>query len=222
MRLSNAFASVALAASIFVAALPALAASPLAALPIGSSVGYHIASQSNSPDSGPQSATHNVSFMRTTPTSTQVTIDGSTAGSITIGTDGGATIPDNLKKPLAPFGEMALYMRGAPKPPSQGAGWAATLPVPIKGHTVNVPITLTVTQLGANGATIAGSGSASTDVQPLLRDFPATVSVSATMHFTAQRTLSSATSTVTIDVKVGRFRDRQKSFGSSWTVTPLH
>lgn len=211
----------ALVALVAIAAVPASAASPLSAMPVGTSVKYQVATQSSSPDGGQQSSSHVVAFTRTAPAAIAVSIDGAPQGTITLSAGGSPSIPPNLKTALAPFGEIAAYMKGAPQPLAPNASWAANLPVPVNGQTDNVPVVLTVTQMGPGGATVSGSGGNSTEVQPHLRDFPATVSVNATIRFTAAKTIASATRTVTIDVKMGRRDRRSKSFGSSWTMTPV-
>ncbi len=201
-------------------AAPVQAASPLAALTIGSSINYHVTTESNTPENGTQSASHNVAFMRTSPSTIQVSLDGAPAGNITLSGDGNVSVPPNLKNALTPFGEIALYMRGAPRPLSLNASWAATLPVPVKDQTDEVPLVFAVTQLGAGGATITGNGSNAAEVQRLVRSMPANISVTTTMHFSPVRTLSSATRTVSITVKAGRFGP-EKHYGSSWTIASI-
>jgi hypothetical protein len=212
-------AFLAFASVLLTSAVAARAASPLAAIPIGSSAKFHLTSQSNTPDSGPQSASHYLNFKHTSQATLQVTVDGAPAGTITLEPDGSIQYPTNLKPLLAPFGEIGLFMRGAPQPLSPHASWSANLPVPVQDETDNVPVTVTVQQIGMGGATIAANGSSNTDVQPGVRKFPTNVNVNGTISFTAARTLSSANSTVAITVKMGRFGARDKHFGNSWTIT---
>ncbi len=196
----------------------ARAASPLAAIAIGTSVAYHLTVESNSPESGPQSASHFVSFKRISANALQLSVDGAAGGTVTFMSDGTVQYPPALKQLLAPFGAIGLFMRGAPQPLSPGASWAANFPVPIKDQTDNVPLVVSVTQIGPGGATIVANGTNSTTAQPAVRKFPATVSVKATLSFTAAHMLSSANSTVSITVQTGHFGVREKHFGSSWTI----
>jgi hypothetical protein len=217
--------SLSLAATIacvaFMLPVSAAAASPLAALPIGSSIKYHITTQSVSQDGSQQNSSHFVRFKRVAESAIQVTLDGAPAGEITIGNGANVQIPPGLQSVLAPFREIALYMRGAPRPLSANASWAATLPVPIKDQTDDVAVVLSVTNFGMSGATVVAKGGNSTDVQPRLRSFPADVSVHASLQFSAGKVLTSASRTVSIDVKVGRFGARQKHGGDTWSVTQV-
>ncbi len=197
-------------------AVPALAAPPMATLPVGTAVTYHMTSQSTT-QSGPQSASHSVRFQKASPTSFTVTLDGVPAGTITMA-NGSVNVPPNLKDALKPFGQISLFLRGAPQPLAPGASWSVNLPVPLEDGTDNVPVTMSVTSLSAAGATIAGTGSNSTSVQPHVREFPTDVSVRTSMTFNASRSLTSATSTVTVVVHTGR-RGRTKQLGSSWTIS---
>jgi len=207
---------------LWLATTPAArAASPLASIPIGASAAYNVATQSNSPDSGPHSSSHNVRFIRASATTIHVHLDGAPAGDITV-TDGGSVyIPPNLQTVLKPFGEVALYMRGAPGSLSPNSSWAANLPVPISGTTDNVAVVLSVTTINYNGATVVGNGGNTTEVQPGLRAFPTSVSVKTTMQFTPAHTLGSATRGINIVIHTGRFGVREKNASDSWTITRI-
>jgi len=207
---------------LWLATTPAArAASPLAAIPIGASAAYHVTTESNSPDSGSHSSSHNVKFIRASATTIHVHLDGAPAGDISVVGGGSVYVPPNLQSVLKPFGEIALYMRGAPTPLSASSSWAANVPVPIEGTTDNVAVVLTVTTIDHNGATVVGNGGNTTEVQPGLREFPTSVSVKTTMQFTPAHTLGSATRGINIVIHTGRFGVREKNASDSWTITRI-
>ena len=201
----------------FCVAVPVRAASPLAALPVGSSIAYTVTSQSNGKD-GSQNSSHNLRFTHTTPTSIAVTVDGSPSGTIALSADGSVVVPPNLKAVLTPFGMVATFMRGAPKPLSAQASWTANLPVPVDSDTANVPVVLTVTQLGLGGATVRGGGNTSLAVQPRVREFPTDVSATTTLSFRPDKVLASASGSVSVTIHMGPRGRRDKQYGSSWTI----
>lgn len=203
------------------AASAAYAASPLAAIPIGTSAAYHVTTESTSPDSGSKSSSHNVKFIRASTTTIHVHLDGAPAGDITIESGGSVDVPPSLQDVLKPFGEVATYMRGAPAPLSPSSSWAANLPVPIEGTTDNVAVVLTVTTINYNGSTIVGNGANTAEVRPGLREFPTSVSVKTTMQFTPAHTLGSATRGINIVVHTGRLGVREKNASDSWTITRI-
>jgi hypothetical protein len=199
-------------------AAPASAASPLAAIPVGQSVNYHLTTQSDKPEmqGGQSSASHFIRFTRISVTAFGVQIDGAPAGQITANEDGSFNIPQALKKPLAPFGEIALLTRGAPQPLAPNSSWAANVPVPLGDETDNVAATVAVSAMSASGATIVANGQNATSVQGL-RSHPADVDFNATMNYNAARMLTSANSNISVSVKKGAFRSKNAT--SSWTLT---
>ena len=205
-------------AAIVLFASPAGAVGPLAAIPVGSTVTYRVTSESDAPETGSQSATHYVQFDRVAVTQMNVAIDGAPSGAITINSDGTPAISQQLMKPLKPFFELGLLMRGAPEPLADGAAWSTNLAIPIKDQTDNVPVVMSIVQEGSAGTSIVGRGSNDTSVQPGLRDFPATVTVTSNILLNAGQTLASATTSVSVAVRVGKIRDKTKNFGSSWTI----
>lgn len=200
-------------------AAPASAASPLAAMPVGQSVNYHVTTQSDKPPvaGGATSTDNYVRIARASAATFNVQVDGAPAGQITVNPDGSLDIPPSLKKVLAPFGEAGLLMRGAPQPLAPNGSWAANVPVPLGDATDNVTATVSVAQLGANGATITANGQNATEVKPGLRAHPADVDYSATLHFNAAHMLTGANRTISVSVKKGALRSKNSS--NSWTLT---
>jgi hypothetical protein len=150
-----------------------------------------------------------------------VSVDGAPSETISLGGGGSLAVPPQLKSALGPFAEMAILMRGAPRPISQNASWAANLPVPIESTTDNVTVAMVVTQASNNQATIVGNGSNSTMVRPVFREHPVAVSVKVTIALGAAYTIASAGSQVSIVVHMGALGARDKHFGSSWTIAPV-
>jgi len=199
-------------------AAPAWAASALAAMPVGQSVNYHITTHSDKPPvaGGATSTDNYVRIARASATTFNVQVDGAPAGQIMLNPDGSLNVPASLKKVMAPFGEAGLLMRGAPAPLAPASSWAATVPVPLGDATDNVTATVGVSQYGANGATIVANGQNATEVKPGLREHPADVDYSATLHFNAAHVLTSANRTISVAVKKGAFRTKNSS--NSWTL----
>ena len=162
----------ALCALFFGLVAGASAASPLAALPVGKSANYHLTTQNVKPpiDGGASSTDNYIRFTRTAVAAFSVQVDGAPAGQITLNADGTPNVSPALKKALAPFGEIALLMRGAPQPLAPNASWAANVDVPLAGDTDNVATTVAVAQLGASGASIVANGQNFTEVKPVLRE----------------------------------------------------
>ncbi|MEO7201668.1 MAG: hypothetical protein ABI431_03145 [Candidatus Tumulicola sp.] len=210
-------------AGIIVAAvtvpLPASAGSALAAIPVGRTMTYHLTSQSVT-QSGPQSASHYIKFTHSAPTSFSVSVDGAPGQTISVGANGTLNAPPQLKDVLKPFAQIGLLLRGAPKPFSANATWPVNLPVPIDNDTVNVPMVMRALQASHTHATIAGSGSGSTKIQPGVRQFPTNVNATTNIGLGADFTIASASSNVTIVVHVGRL-GREKQYSSSWTIAPV-
>ena len=198
--------------------LPASAGSALAAIPVGRTMTYHVTSQSVT-QSGPQSGSHYIKFTHTTPTSFSVSVDGAPGQTIAMGANGSLNVPPQLKTVLAPFAQIGLLLRGAPQPLSANATWSVNLPVPIGDDTVNVPMIMRALQAAHTHATIAGSGSGSTKIQPGVRQFPTNVNATTNVSLGADFTIASASSNVTIVVHVGRL-GREKQYSSSWTIAP--
>jgi hypothetical protein len=198
--------------------LPASAGSALAAIPVGRTMTYHVTSQSVT-QSGPQSASHYIKFTHSTPTSFSVSVDGAPVQTISIGANGTLNVPPQLKDVLKPFAQIGLLLRSAPQPLSANATWSVNLPVPIDNDTVNVSMVMRSLQTSHTHATIAGSGSGSTKIQPGVRQFPTNVNATTNIGLGADFTIASASSNVTIVVHVGRL-GREKQYGSSWTIAP--
>jgi hypothetical protein len=199
--------------------LPASAGSALAAIPVGRTMTYHLTSQSVT-KSGPQSASHYIKFTHSAPTSFSVSVDGAPGQTISIGANGTVNAPPQLKDVLKPFAQIGLLLRGAPQPLSPNATWSVNLPVPIDDDTVNVPMVMRSLQASHTHATIAGSGSGSTKIQPGVRQFPTNVNATTNIALGADFTIASASSNVTIVVHVGRL-GREKQYSSSWTIAPV-
>ena len=213
-RLTAAFVSAGL---VLAAASAASAASPLAGIPVGKSVTYHITSQTAKPPAeGGQSSTNNyVRIVRNSPGAFAVQVDGAPAGEITANPDGSFNIPPGVKKVLAPFGEIAILTRSAPQPLAPNSAWAATVPVPIGDDTDNLTTTVAVSSFTSNGATIVASGQNNTSVQPLIRSKPADVNYNATMTYDQNHVLVGANRNISITIKDGAFRT--KHITTSWT-----
>jgi hypothetical protein len=207
------------AVAVVAVATPALAANPLAALPIGKAVTYHITTDSVKPaaQGGETTSSTYLSITRATPATFNVTVNGAPAGQLTANPDGTMDVPDQLKKPLAPFGEMGLLMKGAPQPLAPNSSWAATVPIPLGDTTDNVTANVAVTEFGESGATMIATGQNATDVRPLVREKQANVTYSAMMHYNTMRVLTSARSSASVAVKAGMLR--KKNFTSTWTMT---
>ena len=198
---------------------PAAAASPLAAMPIGKSITYHVTAEADKPPAqgGNSSTDAYVQVKRTNASAFAVSLNGAPSGQITLNADGSLNVPSQLKKPLAPFGEVAMLMRSAPKPLAQGANWSASLPVPLSGQTDTIAVAVGVTQFGKNGATVVANGQNETEVRPALRAHPTDVAFTATMRFGAAHLLTYATSNLSVSVKLGAFRSKHLS--DDWTLS---
>ncbi len=209
------------AALLSTVALPpgaASAASPLAAMPVGVAVTYHITTVANKPPAqgGATSSDSYVQIKRTSQTAFAITVDGAPKGDITLN-GGSLFVPPPLKKPLAPFGEVALLMKSAPKPLAANSAWAANLSIPIAGQTDNVAVTVSVSQFGKNGVTVVANGQNATDVRPALRSHQADAAYTATMRFNSGRVLTYATSNVNVSVQMGRLRSQHAT--ENWTLS---
>ena len=204
-------------ATVAVTGVAASAASPLAGIPVGQSVNYRLSSTTTKPDSSPETSNHSITIRRLAPTAFGISVDGAPAGQIAIDASGNPIVPPSLKKVLAPFGQVALLMRGAPQPLAAGANWSAALPVPIKDETDDVPLSVSVTQLAPTGATVVANGQNTTSVQAVVRDKPTEVTVSSTMIFNAAHVLTSASSNVSIVIHAGRVRT--KHAGNTWSLS---
>jgi len=213
-----------LAAGVFFCLLvgvasPAWAASPLAAIPVGSAVNYHVTTQTNKPpvEGGQQSTDNYVRIARTSVTAFNVQVDGAPAGQITVNSDGSLHVPSSLKNVLAPFGEMALLMHGAPQPLAPTSSWAADVPIPLAGSTDHVAATVAVTQLSQVGAEVVANGQNATTVRPVLREHPADINFNTAMTFNQAREVTYANSNVSVVVHEGAFRTKHS--GMTWTVS---
>lgn len=208
--------AVALGLGFSVTARAVDAASPLVTIPVGQSVNYHITSHA---DMGIAAEQHDnyVAIYRASPTVFNVKVDGAPAGSMGIDTNGNLIVPAQLTKIMGPFQQMAAIMRSAPQPLDPTSSWVADMPVLIQGVVDNVPLVVSVTQLGP-GVTIQASGQDSSAIQQLLRSFDGNVSVRSTIVLGPARIVRSATSSVDIAEHV---RLRTKHSGAAWTVTAV-
>jgi hypothetical protein len=214
------FLAAALAVCAVLTFTAAAQADPLAALPVGASVKFHLTSQTTD-QSGTQNASHYVSFTRMSPGTIGVTLDGAPGGKIVL-QGGNATLPPQSQDALKPFGLIATLLRGLPKPPANGASWSANVAIPVGDQTDNLPVVMTVTQLSPQRVTIVGTGNNATGVQHGARSLPADVGLNATIALNANGTLSSASGSTTIGIHAGRGGRRDKQFGSSWTITRVN
>jgi hypothetical protein len=210
---------VAAATSFFLTTGFASAASLFGDLPVGKALTYHITAQSSKPaaDGGSSSTDTYVQFTRDTPSSFAVRVNGAPAGELGVSPEGNPVIPQQLKKPLAPFEEIGLLLRGAPNPLAQNAGWATNVPVPLDDTTDQVTAAVTVTQFGPAGVTIVAGGQNSADVQRGLRDHPADVNFNAALHFNPNHVLAYANSNLSVVMHLGAFRTKHVS--NSWTLS---
>jgi hypothetical protein len=200
-------------------AVPAVAASSLAAIPVGLSVNYHITTQTSKPpaEGGQQSSDTYVRLTRASANAFNVQVDGASAGQILLNGNGSLNVPPSLKKVFAPFGEAALLMQGAPRPLAPNSSWAANVPIPLSGSTDYVAATVSVTQASPTGATVVANGQNSTTVKPLIRQHPADVNFNAAMTYNNAGMLTYANSNVSVSIRAGAFRTKHVS--SSWTLS---
>jgi hypothetical protein len=210
--------------SIFVAAamlwaVPAAAASALAAIPVSLSVTYHITTQTSKPpaEGGQQSTDTYLRITRVSATAFNVQVNGAPAGQIVLNSNGTLNVPPTLNKVFTPFGEAAMLMRGAPRPLAPNSSWAANVPVPLSGSTDHVAATVSVTQASPTGATVVANGQNSTTVKPLIRQHPADVNFNAAMTYNNAGMLTYANSNVSVSIRAGAFRTKHVS--SSWTLS---
>lgn len=208
----------ALVVAVVAAAGPTKAASPLTAVPVGSTAKYKVTIQTSGAKKRPKSTTHNVIFDRTSATSIQVRFDAKKGGTISVGADGNVTIPVNLQTALAPFDQIDALMRAAPSPLAAGNTWTAAVPVPVAGQSDNVSVTLKVTQLTENTLTVTGEGSNAMDITVGDNTRTANISVNATMSYGSNHALTSASGAATAIVPGGKKKGGGQ-FGSSWTIT---
>jgi hypothetical protein len=204
-------------AFVAIGALPAKAASAMAAIPVGTAVTYKVTSSTTNKD-GTQNSSHYLRLKRATLTSVRVSVDGAPAGSITLGPDGTPQIPADLQTVFQPFGLVAMLMKGAPQPLSEGASWVSMLSLPVKGQTANIPVTMKVSYLGGNGATVQGNGNATMDVQARNRSIPANLDLTANVTFSAAHAIASATISLSASPDNRRMQRRQGDAESTWTI----
>jgi hypothetical protein len=212
-----------LTASIFVVAaiaatVPVRAASPLAAIPVGSSASYKLTTQTMGAKKRPKSAVHNVVFTRTSQTAIGVKVDRKKSGTITVGTDGTLTVPSDLQTALGPFNMIESLMHSAPSPVAADNTWTAVTAVPVGDQTDNVSVTLKVTQLSEGTLTVTGSGNNTMDVTVGTGTQTANVTVNATMSYGSNHELTSASGSATATVP-GKKKQGGGQFGTSWTIT---
>jgi hypothetical protein len=219
VRTSRIFSAIVLVAAVVVCGSSARAASPLAAIPIGRSTSYRVTSQSVDAN-GTHNESHYVKFTHAEQNAFAISVDGAPSQTVYIGSGGSFNVPPQLKSALGPFAEMATLMRGAPRPISQNATWAATVPVPIEGTTDNVTVAMSVTKASSDRATIVGLGNNSTIVRPALREHQVSVNINSTIAIGPAYTLTSAHSQVSIVVHMGVVGARDRHYGSSWTIVP--
>lgn len=213
-----------LTASIFVVAaiaatMPVRAASPLAAIPVGSSATYKITMQTMGAKKRPKSTAHNVVFTRTSASAIDVRVDRKKTGTITVGSNGSLTVPSELQTALGPFNMIEALMRAAPTPVAADNTWTAVTAVPVGDQTDNVSVTLKVTQLSEGSLTVTGAGNNTMDVTAGAGTQTANVTVNATMSYGANHELTSASGSATATIP-GKKKKGGGQFGTSWTITP--
>lgn len=221
MRLKSTLTAGIFVVAAIAATMPARAASPLAAIPVGSSAKYKVTTQTMGAKKRPKSAVHNVVFTRTSQSAIDVQVDRKKSGTITVGSNGTATVPSQLQTALAPFSMIETLMHAAPSPVAADNTWTAVTAVPVGDETDNVSVTLKVTQLSEGTLTVTGAGNNTMDVAVGSGMATANVTVNATMSYGANHELTSASGSATATVP-GKKKKGGGQFGTSWTITSAH
>lgn len=212
-RLMRAYAGLA-TLLFFAGAAAALAApGPLAALPAGRGVTYNVVASSQN---GAEQASHTIELVRSGPGSFKVSIDGGSPVVAAANPDGSISTTPQVKSAIAPFLQMTAIMRGSPAHLTSSSMWTSVLPVPVKGNTVEVPLTVRVLGAGGSGATVSAAGSAGTSIKHGLRNLPATLTMRCEFSQNKSGILTNAHGSVVVSVQRAL---GDKEVNNTFTVT---
>ena len=183
----------------------------------GSKTQYTITTSS---DNGAMQAMHTVAFTRTGATAMRVSIDGAPPMVASANADGTLSVTPDVKQAISPLLMIAAVMHGSPSQLGAASTWSATLPVPVKGTTVQVPMTAAVVQPGTSTTGISANGSAPTTIKHGIRSLAATVTVRCAFTRNAAGAITQGSGTITVSVNTSLRGD--KEVNASWSVSLLH
>lgn len=186
---------------------------PFAAVPPGGTTSYKITMTS---DDGTTQSLHAVALTRTGPTTFNVSIDGGPASVASASADGTLSVSPEVKKAISPLLMVAAIMHGSPAQLGAGSTWNATLPVPVKGNTVHVPMTAAVVQPGTSAIGISANGSAPTTIKHGLRSLAATVTMRCAFTRTAAGAITQGSGTIVVTVNTAL--RGAKEVNATWSV----
>lgn len=195
-------------------AIAQAAPGPFAAVHPGGTTTYKIMMSS---DDGTTQSLHSVAFTRIGPATFSISIDGAPGSVASASADGTLSVAPEVKKHISPLLMVAALMHGSPGQLEAGSTWNATLPVPVRGDTVRVPMTASVVQPGASATGISANGSAPTTIKHGIRSLAATVTVRCAFTRNAAGAVTQGSGTIAVTVNTAL--RGSKEVNANWSVT---